>query len=213
MLTSKVFSHLDTAPPMCHTPDKPFLRDQAMKKEIPLAQAHRLLSPHPVCLLTVRYKGRVNVMSIAWVCPVSMEPPLVALAIHPSSYTHDMLKRSEEAVLNIPGRALAEQVLKCGTLSGESVDKLKVTELALSPGHHVGAPWIEACLAHIECAVVNMVAPGDHTVFLAEVVGAWAEEEAFGDFWLEPEDNEELHPLHHLGGRHFGLMGKVITLP
>ena len=184
-----------------------------MKREVPLTQAHRLLSPHPVCLLTARYKGRVNVMSIAWVCPVSLEPPLVAMAVHPSCYTHDMLKRSEEAVLNIPGRALAEQVLKCGTLSGEDTDKIKLTGLTLTSGRHVEVPWIEECLAHLECAIVNQSAPGDHTLFIAEIIGAWAEEEAFDGIWLEPEDNEELHPLHHLGGRHFGLIGKVITLP
>jgi flavin reductase (DIM6/NTAB) family NADH-FMN oxidoreductase RutF len=183
-----------------------------MKKEIPLAQAHRLFAPQPVCLLTARYKGRVNVMSVAWVCPVSMEPPLVAMAVHPSCYTHDMLKRSEEAVLNIPGRALAEQVLKCGTVSGEDVDKVKTVGLELSAGHRVGAPWVVQCLAHVECAIVDLVTPGDHTVFIAEVVGAWAEEEAFDGFWLEPEDNEELHPLYHLGGRRFGIIGKTVLL-
>lgn len=184
-----------------------------MKKELSLTQAHRLLAPPPVCLLTVHYKGRTNVMSIAWVCPVSLEPPLVAMAIHPSCYTHDMLKRSEEAVLNIPGRALAEHVLTCGTLSGESADKIQLTGLTLASGHHVEAPWIEECLAHLECAVVNQLTPGDHTLFIAEVVGAWVEEEAFDGTWLEPEDNDELHPLHHLGSKRFGLIGKTFTLP
>jgi flavin reductase (DIM6/NTAB) family NADH-FMN oxidoreductase RutF len=183
-----------------------------MKKEISLSQVHRLMSPRPACLLTLRYKGQVNVMSVAWVCPVSLQPPLVTIAIHPSCYSHDMFKRSEEAVLNIPGRALAEQVVKCGTLSGADVDKVKTIGLTLDAGHHVQAPWIAECLAHVECVLKDFSAPGDHTLFMAEVLGAWAEEEAFSGTWLGPQDNEELHPLLHLGGTSFALLGKTITL-
>jgi len=182
-----------------------------MKVEIPLGQAHRLLAPRPTCLLTTRYRGRVNVMTIAWTCPVSIEPPMVELAIHPSTYTHDMLRRSEEAVINIPGRSLAEQVLACGEASGQDVDKVARAGLTLDSGHRVEVPWIAECLAHIECAVVSITTPGDHSVFTAEILGAWAEEEAFEGAWKAPEDNEELHPLLHLGGRRFCLLGKVLT--
>lgn len=184
-----------------------------MKREIPCAQAHRLLSPRPVCLLTTRYKGQVNVMTIAWICPISLAPPLVAMAIHPSRYTHDMLERSEQCVINIPGRPLAEQVLTCGALSGADANKIEITGLTLESGHRVEVPWIDECLAHLECAVEDLLTPGDHTLFIAQVVGAWAEEEAFDEVWLTPEDTEELLPLHHLGSKHFCLMGKRIAVP
>ena len=55
--------------------------------------------------------------------------------------------------------------------------------------------------------------PGDHTLFVAEVVGAWAEEEAFDQVWLLPADSEELLPLCHLGGNRFCLPGVGLTLP
>ena len=181
-----------------------------MKVEIPLDRVHRLFGGRPTCLLTTQYKGQVNVMTIAWVCPISVAPPLVALAIHPSCYTHDMLGRSEELVLNIPGRPLAEQLLTCGTLSGADADKIMLTGLSLESGRRVEVPWIDECLAHIECAVVENLMPGDHTVFIGEIVGAWAEEEAFGHYWRVPADNEDVLPLHHLGGRRFGLLGRVI---
>jgi hypothetical protein len=40
-----------------------------MKSEVPLNQVHRLLSPAPACLLTTRYRGRANVMALAWLAP------------------------------------------------------------------------------------------------------------------------------------------------
>ncbi len=183
-----------------------------MKREVPLGQAHRLLSPRPVSLLTTRYKGQVNVMTIAWACPVSLMPPLVMMAIHPSRYTHDMLKRSEECVLNIPGRPLLEQVVKCGSVSGAEVDKVQLAGLHLESAKRVEAPWINECLAHVECHVVDLLMPGDHTLFVAEIVGAWAEEEAFDGVWLAPADNEELQPLYHLGGDLFCLIGAKLGL-
>ena len=183
-----------------------------MKREVPLTQAHRLFAGQPVCLLTTQYKNRANVMTLAWACPISLEPPLVMMAIHPSCYSHDILRRSEECVLNIPGRPLAEQVMKCGNLSGEDTDKIQITGLTLESGHRVEVPWIDECLAHIECAVVDLLMPGDHTIFIAQIVGAWAEEEAFDGVWLLPEDIEELHPLHHLGGMCLSLMGKTLNM-
>jgi flavin reductase (DIM6/NTAB) family NADH-FMN oxidoreductase RutF len=183
------------------------------QEEIPLNQFQRLVAGRPACLLTVRYKGQVNVMTLSWVSPVSSEPPLLGMAIHPSSYTHDMFKRSQECVINIPGRPLAEQVVQCGSVSGQQEDKLALTHLQLDNGRRVQAPWISECLAHLECSVVGTVAPGDHTLFVVEVVGIWAESGAFANgFWLLPDDAEELHPLIHLGDTSFALLGKKITV-
>ena len=181
-----------------------------MKREVPLRWAHRLLAGQPICLSTTRYKGQVNVMTVGWLTPIGLEPPLIAIAIHPSCYTHDMLQRSGELVLNVPGRPLAEAVLKCGTVSGADRDKLEETGLTAESAQRVEVPWLDECLAHLECAVVDVIKPGDHSLFVVQVVGAWVEEEAFQDTWRLSEGNEELLPLHHLGGESFALMtGKV----
>jgi flavin reductase (DIM6/NTAB) family NADH-FMN oxidoreductase RutF len=182
-----------------------------MYREIALHLAHRLLSARPTCLLTTQYKGQVNVMTIAWVCPASLQPPLVVLAIHPSCYTHDMLKKSEECILSIPSRKLGHQVMQCGRLSGNQVDKVQAAGLLLDSGNRVEVPRIEGSLAHLECVLNDVVGLGDHSLFVAEVIGAWAEEEAFDDTWLLPND-EELRPLHHLGGSDFCSMGARFPL-
>jgi flavin reductase (DIM6/NTAB) family NADH-FMN oxidoreductase RutF len=181
-----------------------------VKQEVPLARAHRLLAGQPACLLTVHYRGRENVMALGWACPVSLAPPLLALAIHPASYTHDLLARGQECVLNIPGRPYAEQLVRCGSVSGADGDKLRESGLTPAQARRVEAPWIDECLAHIECAVIERLAPGDHTIFVVQVVGAWAEEEAFGQTWLVDDQQEDLLPLHHLGGGWFGLMGRSL---
>ncbi len=183
-----------------------------MKREVPAQVAHRLLAGRPTCLLTTRYRGQNNVMTLSWTCPVSLEPPLIALAIHPSRYSHGLLEKSQECVLNIPSRPLGEQIVQCGTRSGADIDKFGAGDLQLESGRRVSSMWIDQCLAHIECAVVDCIAPGDHSVFLVQVVGAWAEEEAFVNAWRVRGQPEDLLPLTHLGGSLFGLLGAEVEL-
>jgi flavin reductase (DIM6/NTAB) family NADH-FMN oxidoreductase RutF len=183
-----------------------------VKVEVPLQTAHRLLAGRPVCLLTTRYRGQNNVMTLSWSCPVSLEPPLLALVVHPSRYTHGLLERAQECVLNIPARPMGEQIKDWGTRSGADLDKLDASSLDMSEGRRVGALWIDACLAHLECAVVDRFSPGDHSIFVAQVVGAWAEEDAFAGTWSVQSQVEDLLPLAHLGGSRFAMFGSEIML-
>lgn len=177
-----------------------------MKREVPQQQAHRLLAARPVLLVTTMVNGQVNVMPLAWHCPVSLDPPLVALAIHPGTFTHDQLRLHEECVLNIPGRPLLETAVACGEVSGRNQDKIARFNLALQDGRAVDVPWIDDCLAHLEGVIVDRLQPGDHIVYIMQIVEAWAEEEAFAHTWIVPAAAEELAPLHHLGGVAFAAL-------
>ncbi len=93
--------------------------------------ARRLLVPGPVVLVTTKYRGATNVMPLAWAAPASLEPPLVAIALHPSRHTHDMIERAMEFALNIPGRDLLNQVLPAG---GQGLPHLMQARGALAEG-------------------------------------------------------------------------------
>lgn len=151
-------------------------------------------------------------MTLSWTCPISLEPPLIALAIHPSRYTHGLLERAQECVLNIPARPLGEHIEQFGSRSGADMNKLEASGLDVEASRRVDAPWIDQCLAHLECAVVDLIAPGDHSLFMVQIVGAWAEDEAFADVWRVQGQPEDLLPLTHLGGAVFGLLGTEIKL-
>lgn len=180
------------------------------KKEIDLEGCLRLLEPGPITLLTSQYRGQPNVMAAAWLCPASYRPPMIAVAISPLTNTHYLISRSQEFVVNIPPRPLAEQVLICGRHSGRDVDKFVRAGLTAVDGRRVTVPWVDECLAHLECGVVDARDLGDHTLFLGEIVGAWAEEEAFVELWQL--ESEELSPLQHLGGPTFAVLGGRFTV-
>jgi flavin reductase (DIM6/NTAB) family NADH-FMN oxidoreductase RutF len=180
------------------------------KKEIPLTGCLRLLEAGSIVLLSAQYRGEPDVMTAAWLVPVSHRPPLVAVALSSLHNTHFLILKSQEFVINIPGRPLADQALICGTFSGRDVDKFARAQLTPIAGRRVTVPWVDQCLAHLECGLVETHETGDHTLFIGEVIGAWADENAFDEFWKL--ENEELSPLQHLGARHFAVLSGRFTV-
>ena len=181
------------------------------KRVVDIEVAHRLLGGAPVALIATRYKRRINVMAASWVTPISMNPPMVAIAVHKECLTHDFIERSGEFSINIPNIALLERLRDAGMVSGYDVgDKFEEVGLHAIAGEALDAPLVEGCLGYLECAVVEAYEAGEeHTVFFAEVVAAQVEEEAFEGTWLLLE--EEAKPLHHLGGHTYALLDKRIS--
>jgi flavin reductase (DIM6/NTAB) family NADH-FMN oxidoreductase RutF len=143
----------------------------------------RKLKPERVLLVTsIDEKGKPNVMTIEWFMRTSFEPPLVAISIGKTRYTHGLIKNSKEFVVAFPNSKMRKEVLYCGTHSGRDVDKFKETGLKIRKARVVRAPLIEGCILNLECKVINQLETGDHTIFVGEVVAAYYEE---GEILLE----------------------------
>jgi flavin reductase (DIM6/NTAB) family NADH-FMN oxidoreductase RutF len=170
-----------------------------MKKPIPTQWIHRILGPGPVVLVTAAFRGHADVTTLAWTMPLSGDPPLVAIAVEPVRHLHELIARSDEFTINVPHAGLLRQVQHCGMVSGDDHDKFAETGLHAVSARQVEAPWIDECVAHLECGVLARSEQGDHTLFVAEVLAAWADEEAFQEQWLLEQEVGQL--LHHLGGR------------
>ena len=177
-----------------------------MRRPAPETEARRLLSGGPVTLVTSRYHGKDNVMPAAFVTPLSMEPPLVGVAINPAHHSYDMIRNSEQFALNIPGRRLLHHVQYLGSVTGRDVDKFELTKLPTFKALRVEAPLIEGCVAHIECGLVDALRTGDHVFLVGQVLAASADAEAFDQTWRLEDDDEK--PLHHLGANRYALLGQ-----
>ena len=169
------------------------------------ADARRILNPGPVAIVTTAWRAMTNAAPIAWTAPLSMEPPLVGVVIHPNRHTASMIRFSEEFAINIPGPALLKQTAFLGTLTGAETDKLEAAGLRTFPGLRTDAPLIEGCLAWIECGLQDVIAVGDHTMFVGRVLKVLAEEDAYATTWLLEE--RRLSPLSYLGGTKYAVLG------
>ncbi|MFH1327490.1 MAG: flavin reductase family protein [Candidatus Bathyarchaeota archaeon] len=182
------------------------------KKRLPSELAYRLMSPRNVVLVTcIHPKTRKpNIITLAWSLPVSINPPMVGISIAPKRYSHDIIAKSREYVINIPSKALAKQALLCGRTSGSNTDKFRTSELTPKPSKKVKPPIIEECIAHLECNVVNQVTTGDHTLFVGEVLEAYVNKSAFGRGFVKAN---KIKTLLHLGANYFLTTSDEVFIP
>lgn len=177
-----------------------------MRQAIDDRDARRLLGGGPVTLVTTAWRGNHNVMAAAFVTPLSIDPPLVGLAVHPSRHTHDMIKYSEEFALNIPTRELLHHAQYVGSVSGVELNKLELMRLPTFRARRVDAPLLEGCVGWVECGVHDAYTIGDHTLFVGKVVAASADKDAFDGTWLITDG--ETKPLHYLGVNYYGVLSE-----
>jgi flavin reductase (DIM6/NTAB) family NADH-FMN oxidoreductase RutF len=175
-----------------------------MKVQVPNNEALRMILPGVVGLVTTHYRGKYDVTTLSWLMPAGREPPLVAIAVHPSTMCYDLIKRSSEFVINIPTQDVINQVVTCGRISGNDLDKFERTGLRMAEPHAVNTPYVEQCVGHLECAVVNVYTPGDHVIFFGQIAYAMVEKDAYDESWLLTE--KDLKPLHHLGAATFATL-------
>ena len=148
--------------------------------DVPLADFSRLLYPYNGTLVSCRGQtGQPNVLAIAWVMPVSMNPPMLVFAIRRERHSYKLLDETKEFVVNIAEVDLAAQVLYCGRKSGKDVDKFKATGLTIAKAKKVSAPVVSECAAPIECRVAEIIPKGDHALVIGEVLAAYVREDAF----------------------------------
>jgi len=163
---------------------------------------HRLLSPRVVVLVTVLRRDRKpNTMVAAWHTPVSIRPPVLAVAISPLRYTHELILAASEFTVCIPPKSMLKQVEEAGSVSGREVDKSALFNYM--PSQKVRTPAIQGSLGTIECTLNRAVKVGDHSVILGNVVHFSSER--MGDVW-------EVSPLLHMGSNYyaeFTLLNKI----
>lgn len=173
-----------------------------------VTMASRLLLGGPVALVTSRYRGKMNVMPIAWCAPLSSDPPLIGISVEQSRHTADMISHSQEFALNFPMRRLLHHVQYLAGLSGRDVDKLEATQLETFDPVHVTAPLLEGCVAWVECEVKEAVPLGDHILFVGLPVCVQVDPQAFDERWLVGA--VESRPLHFLGANYYAQLDGVL---
>ncbi len=122
---------------------------------------------HGIYVLTAAYEDRINGMIASWVSQVSYDPPLLMVAVHPNRYSHRLIEKGQGFALHVLAR---DQKAFLTRFKGP--DPLsKFSALEWSKGK-TGCPILKNCLAYLDCRVINSLTPGNHTLFLGEVVDA-----------------------------------------
>jgi len=171
-----------------------------------------VLAPVPVVLVSCGRPGeKPNLLTVAWVGTICSEPPMVSISVRPERYSHDVIRDTGEFVINIPGADQAWAVDWCGVVSGRNVDKFAGAKLTPAPARELHVPIVAECSLAMECRIRQVLTPGSHTVFLAEVVAVQAEaalERVGGRFAFEEAGLlSYAHGHYYVLGRQVGHFG------
>ena len=121
------------------------------EKRLPVSQVRRYLEPGPIVLVSSRWQGKTNIMTMGWHTVMEFTPSLVGCIIASGNHSFQMVRGSRECVINIPTTSLTDQVVGIGNTSGADIDKFAHFGLTTGEPETVQAPLINECHACLEC--------------------------------------------------------------
>ncbi len=149
-----------------------------MLREVSVEDAWRRKYPERTVLaVSISREGRPNIITLGWNMPTSVRPPMVAISVGVSRYSHKLISEGGEFVLAFPSEGMENAILFCGTYSGRDVDKFKATGLTPVKAKYVKPPLIGEATVNMECRVVGSIRTGDHTIFVGEILAAYVSKE------------------------------------
>ena len=126
--------------------------------------------PSMLILASVKHKSKESIITLTWNGYVSFDPLVVAVSIQPPRFSYEIIRNSQEFVINIPTTQMVEKVKICGKESGRDVDKWRKCSFSKTASKKINTPSIEECPVNIECKVKEILDLGSHHLILADVV-------------------------------------------
>jgi flavin reductase (DIM6/NTAB) family NADH-FMN oxidoreductase RutF len=170
------------------------------KTDFPVSKIRRYLEPGPIVLVSSRYDGEADIMTMGWHTVMEFTPSLVGCIISSGNHSFELIRNSRECVINLPTTALTDTVVRIGNSSGAEIDKFAAFGLTAETASKVAAPLIAECHANFECRLHDDALVDRYNFFVFEVVKAHVA-------------RTPKHPqtLHYTGDGVFMVAGKVIS--
>lgn len=120
-------------------------------------------------VLTAAADGDLAAGTVTWLSQASFAPLLVMVGIRRDGHVHQVVDRSRAFAVNV--LASTQQAIASAFFRSSVADGGRINGYAFERGPATGAPLLLDLPAWFEARVSDAVIRGDHTVFVAEVVG------------------------------------------
>jgi flavin reductase (DIM6/NTAB) family NADH-FMN oxidoreductase RutF len=124
--------------------------------------------PQPVSVVTVDAAGQKAGLTVVSLVSLSLEPPLVGVAVRRHAALHELLREAGAFAVSI----LAEGQDALAQHFARGVPPIILWQGIETRTGEVGAPLLEGALGWIECRLASEHPTGDHTFFVGDVVSA-----------------------------------------
>lgn len=136
-----------------------------------------MLYPVPAVMVSVGREGeKPNIITVAWAGTVNSDPPMLSISVRKERYSHAILSKTREFVVNLVHEPLVRACDFCGVRSGRDVDKFAEMKLRAVAVEGVSAPAIAESPVNLACKVTQIIPLGSHDLFLAEIVSVTVDE-------------------------------------
>ncbi|MBQ9272539.1 MAG: flavin reductase family protein [Mogibacterium sp.] len=135
-----------------------------------------LLAPVPSVMVSCGTMEESNILTIAWTGIINSNPPMTYISVQPRRFSHDIIEKSGEFVINLVPSSLAKAMDFCGVKSGRDIDKFEAQGLTREKADTVSAPLIAESPLNIECKVKDIVRLPSHDMFMAEITAVHVDE-------------------------------------
>lgn len=142
----------------------------------------RLALPCAVTLLSAGTAEKKDAMT-ATAMFVSEEPPLIVVSVGKNTFSHELIEKTSEFVLNVAATGQVKLAKVLGATHGAKMDKFKRFKVKVKEGESVAAPVIKDSFSHMECKVITSFPVSHYVVYLAEVSACNIDEEKIPLAW------------------------------
>ena len=142
-----------------------------MQKTVPFNMAIECRYPEQIAVCIARdAEGKYNPMTLGWFMPVSMKPPMFAIAVGKSRHTLTAIRHAKSFVLSFLSEPQSDIARFFGTHTGAVTDKFATVRCETMKAEKIDGRLIAEAVANFECVVQQEVDAGDHCLIVAEVV-------------------------------------------
>lgn len=128
-----------------------------------------------VTIVTFSEGGRKGGLTVSSFSSVSLDPPLVSICVARHLASHDPIARSGAFAVNI---CTQDQGKLAWDFASGKIDKHALLESVEHTTSELGNPLITGSAARIDCKLVHQFDGGDHTIFVGQVEGGGADDDA-----------------------------------
>ena len=137
--------------------------------------------PLPVVMVSCGDMEKSNIITVAWTGIINTDKPMCYISVRKERYSHDIIKKTKEFVINLTNKDLVYATDWCGVKTGAKVDKFKEMKLTKEKAKFVKCPLIKESPVSIECRVKEIRELGSHDMFMAEILSIDADERYIDD--------------------------------
>ncbi len=179
-----------------------------------LKRVKNFLAPLPVVLVTARLRDKDsiadNIIPISWTGIVESAPHMININISRGKYSWEIIKKTKQFGVAIPGAGHIREVDICGTTHGDKVDKFSLTGFEKVEASIIDVPLIKQCPINMECTLEDIISFKSHDMFIGKIEATHLDD-SFADENGEP-DFKKINILCYANGDYWDLGTKLEKL-